>query len=182
MSEQLVAPNVIEVELYADEIIKNFNNMYTETGSPVQPVVIDPFVKTDISGIKNIKSGETITVKLAQDTVDKLKAKLIYLQVQNLTTNSKDIMGKMAWSKYFDFKDPADKKLTTVAPNGCIYFEPGDDGEINAKTVKFEDESDDILISYYVVLKFKLKDDNGVMQKYYCIIDPIAQVSRNRGS
>ncbi|KXX68077.1 hypothetical protein [Flammeovirga sp. SJP92] len=182
MSENLVASNVIEVELYADEIIKNFNNMYTETGSPVQPVVIDPFVKTDISGIKNIKSGETITVKLAQETADKLKAKLIYLQVQNLTTNSKDIMGKVAWSKYFDFKEQPAKKLTTVAPNGCIYFEPDDDGVINAQTIKFDKEEDDILISYYVVLKFKLKDNCGDVQKYYCIIDPIGQISRDQGT
>lgn len=177
MSENLVASNVIEVELYADEIINNFNNMYTETGSPVQPVVIDPFVKTDISGIKYIKGGDTIRVTLAEETKEKLKAKLIYLQVQNVTTNSKDIMGKVAWSKYFDFSEQPAKRLTTVAPNGCIYFEPENESdEITVQTNVLEKkEEDDILISYYVVLSFKLKGE-----KYFCIIDPIGQISGTR--
>ncbi|NLR92098.1 hypothetical protein [Flammeovirga agarivorans] len=157
----------IKLSLHVKNINEYLTDMYKQPGTPVEPIVIDQFVKTDLSGIFEIQSGETFTVEFDKKAKTKLKAELLFLQIQNMTKRKADIFDEIAWAKYFNKANDH-----VVAPNGCYYVKSDNDGKVTASTMKLASTDKPLLFSYYAV--FSIKVDN---KKYYCIIDPFGKIT-----
>lgn len=154
-----------------DEILDAIKYLYPEKGTLYNPFPLDNFIKNDLKGLQEIKLGEHITITLESDSLKDEQPKFCYCKIRNITKDSKDLVTKKDWSKYYHF-DKDDNK-TIITPDGCLFVKPINN-QINitaAKAPKLMNLSY-IYFSYTLVLNFTYRN-----KKYYFIIDPIAKIS-----
>ena len=160
----------LDLSFLTSDLLDAINSTNIGRGTPLNPILMDGFVKNRLNGIPVIKAGEEISLQLSGDS-NIIKPQLIYGEIQNITQGHNGYMSKEDWLQFFEWDDT--DKTKVVSPNGILYVKPDSEGvcRIQSKT-----SIQDIIIYYGVVICFTY---NNVI--CYGKVDPLAKISSGGG-